>query len=95
MRLMRLISTWRSGRVVNVPVRWFMGTALNGDLRRGDVRRDRREWIEVDVTVSGALGRKRMARAAMAAVAACAFVAALPPAVAAVSDLVSASDTRR
>ncbi len=36
-----------------------------------------------------------MARAAMAVTAACAFVAALPPAVAAVSDLVSASDSRR
>ncbi len=48
------------------------------------------------MTVSvGALTGKRVARAAMAAAAACAFLAALPPAVAAVSDLVAADDSRR
>ena len=48
------------------------------------------------MTVSvGAHSRKRLARAAMAAATACAFLAALPPAVAAVSDLVSADDSRR
>ena len=48
------------------------------------------------MTVSvGAHSRKRVARAAMAAAAACAFLAALPPAVAAVSDLVAADDSRR
>lgn len=47
------------------------------------------------MTVLGALGRKRVAHAAMAAAAVCAFGAALPSAVAAVSDLVAADDSRR